>query len=230
MPSDYIHKYRGFHQNGQATTTTLKSNIFGQFLRSWICSPLKKYLSDTFAWAFAPIMLTIGLPPRLRMSLSFLEYLYPELLSASAGAQLRKSHSALFDPTTVGQIPLQQSSIESKNVISDVFDPIGGCNRIWTSWIEKVQTVVPCNWAPGEAGNSSGYRYSRKLPHILRRGGRPISSIIGANAHANERTERYLFNELKSSCKIMACRSLCGTLFFEVANTYFYAFKLVFAP
>ena len=75
-------------------------------------------------------MLTIGLPPRLRMSLSFLEYLYPEMLSASAGAQLRKSHSALFDPTTVGQIPLQQSSIESKNVISDVFDPIGGCNRI----------------------------------------------------------------------------------------------------
>ena len=26
----------------------------------------------------------------------------------------------------------------------------------WPSWIEKVLAVISCNWAPGEAGNSSG--------------------------------------------------------------------------
>ena len=35
-------------------------------------------------------------------------------------------------------------------------DPIGDCNRVWPSWMKKVLTVICCNWAPGEAGNSSG--------------------------------------------------------------------------
>ena len=38
------------------------------------------------------------------------------------------------------------------------------------SWIGKVQTVISFNWAPGEAGNSSGYRPWRKLRLILKRG------------------------------------------------------------
>ena len=52
------------------------------------------------------------------------------------------------------------------------------------------------NWAPAEADNSSGYRYSRKLRLILRRGGSPIVSIIGAKAHANV-SEGYFFNGLQ---------------------------------
>ena len=113
---------------------------------------------------------------------------------------------------------------------SDVFDPIGGCHRIWTSWIEKVQTVVPCNWAPGEAGNSSGYRYSRKLPHILRRGGRPISSIIGANAHANERTERYLFNGLQIQLQNNGLPFAMRDSFFWGCKHIFLCFQVSFCP
>ena len=45
-------------------------------------------------------------------------------------------------------------------------------------------TVISCNWAPGDAGSSSGYRCWRKLRLILK-WGRPTSNNFGAKAHAN---------------------------------------------
>ena len=34
---------------------------------------------------------------------------------------------------------------------------LGGCNRILPSWIKNVLKAISSNWAPGEAGNNSGY-------------------------------------------------------------------------
>ena len=36
------------------------------------------------------------------------------------------------------------------------FVSMDDCNRIGPSWIEKVLTVMACNWAPGEGRNNSG--------------------------------------------------------------------------
>ena len=66
------------------------------------------------------------------------------------------------------------------------------------SWIGKVQTVISFNWAPREAGNSSGYRPWRKLRLILKRG-RPISNIFGAKAHANVLKDTFS-TDCKSNC------------------------------
>ena len=77
--------------------------------------------------------------------------IYSELFPASPGVQLQELHrQRVFDPTGSNTITIVHR-IE-KNVF---VDPIGGCNRIWPSWIEKVLTVISCKWAPGEAGNSS---------------------------------------------------------------------------
>ena len=69
------------------------------------------------------------------------------------GPSCRKSPSAPFRSNWVKiRLHIIPDRIEN-NVF---FDPIVDCNRTWPSWIEKVLRVISCNWAPGEAGNSSG--------------------------------------------------------------------------
>ena len=50
---------------------------------------IEKAPFSTFASAFAPKMLEIGLP-RLRMNRSFLEYIHPEMFPDSTGGQLQE--------------------------------------------------------------------------------------------------------------------------------------------
>ena len=103
------------------------------------------------------------------------------------GPSSRKSPSALGQHLTfsiqLGQIRLQSSIGSEKNV---VFDPIGECNRILTSWIEKVLTVISWNWGPVKAETALD-RSWRRLRLILRRG-RSISNIFGSKAHMDMRT------------------------------------------
>ena len=40
------------------------------------------------------------------------------------------------------------------------FDPMDDFESYWPSWIQKVLTVISCNWAPGKAGNASGQIFS----------------------------------------------------------------------
>jgi len=43
-------------------------------------------------------------------------------------------------------------------VFSFFSDPMGNyCKGISPSWIEKVLTVIACNWTRDKAGNSSGW-------------------------------------------------------------------------
>jgi len=70
-------------------------------------------------------MLEIGLPPRLRMCGSFLEYLYPELLPASPGAQLQGTTVCTFSIQLV-QIRLQPP-IGSKTSEITFFDSMDDC-------------------------------------------------------------------------------------------------------
>ena len=63
----------------------------------------------------------------------------------------RKKHlQHFFDPfgsntiTIPDQIEKKSNSVGSKKVF--FFDPIGDCDNIWPSWIEKVLTMISCNW------------------------------------------------------------------------------------
>ena len=80
--------------------------------------PVEKVHFNTFAQAFAPKMMEIGLP-RLRMNAA-LSNIYPELFPASPGAQLQE----ISVSTSSIQLGYKPRS-DRKNV---VFDPIGGCN------------------------------------------------------------------------------------------------------
>ena len=85
-----------------------------------------------------------------------------------------------FDPTGSNTITFP---IGSKKTSISIRWAIN-CYGIWHTWIEKMLTVISCNWAPGDAGSSSGYRCWRKLRLILK-WGRPTSNNFGAKAHAN---------------------------------------------
>ena len=92
-------------------------------------------------------------------------------------------------------LPQNEPEFSPRSIQSCVFlDPIGECNRIQPSWIEKVLTVITCNWAPGEAGKTALDRSWRKLRLMLRRG-RPIFNILRAKADANV-PRKYFFNGL----------------------------------
>ena len=119
-----------------------------QFLCSWICTPLKRYLFGTFAWAFAPIFWEIG-PPRLRITLSFLQDLSRAVSRFSRGPVAGSHRQHFFDPTWSNAITI------SDRIVKNAFfpDPIGDCNPVRS---KKCWRWRPCYWAPGEAGSSSG--------------------------------------------------------------------------
>ena len=106
---------------------------------------VEKVPFSTLAWALAPKMLKIGCPC-LRMSPCFLQDLSTAVSRLSTGPVAGNHRQHFFDPTRTNNITIAHG----------IFDLIGECNRIWPSWIENVLTVISCNWATGEAGNSSG--------------------------------------------------------------------------
>ena len=128
------------------------------------------------SWALPPKMLKRGLP-RLRIRRSFLQALSRAVSRFSrASAAGNHRHSFYFFFIQLGQKSDYNPRSDRKRRFfrSDrgfysyltqldrtsaervFFDPIRDCNRVWLSWIEKVLTVITCNGAPGEAGNSSG--------------------------------------------------------------------------
>ena len=99
---------------------------------------------------------------------------YPEQLSRLSRGPVAGNHRRhFFDPTG-----LQSPTGSEKRF----FDPIGDCNRIWPSWIEKVLKWFPAT-GPLEKLETALGRSWRKLRIILRRG-RPIFNIFGAKAHS----------------------------------------------
>ena len=134
---------------------------------------------STFAWAFAPKMLEIGLP-RLRMSWSFLQDLSKAVSRFSRGP-VAGNHRHFF-------------SIRSGIVI--VFDP-NGSKKCWrwfpaTPSLEKREAALDRSW--------------RKLRLILRQV-RPISNIFGAKAHANV-LKGIFWTDCKSNCIRIGLRYL----------------------
>ena len=83
--------------------------------------PVEKVSFSKFAWAFAPKMLEIGLP-RLGMNWRFLPWIYPELFSASPGAQLQEiTVSTLSIRSGVSTFSIQLGNnprLDRKNVFS----------------------------------------------------------------------------------------------------------------
>ena len=95
-------------------------------------------------------MVEIGLP-RLRMSQRFLQHLFRAVSRFSRGAVAGVTPSARFRSNWV-KYDYNRPSDRKKRFLG----PIGDSNRIDPFRIEEVLTVISCNWAPGEAGNSSG--------------------------------------------------------------------------
>ena len=89
-------------------------------------------------------MLEIGLP-RPRMIRTFLQD-SRAVSRFSSGPVAGNNRQHVFDPTGSNAITFPDQ----------IENTMGDCNIICPSWIEKVLTVISCNWAPGEAGNSSG--------------------------------------------------------------------------
>ena len=90
-----------------------------------------------------------------RMNRRFLQDISRAVSRFSRGAVAGNHRQHFFDSTGSNTITIVHR-IE-KNVFCY---SIEDSNRIWPSWIEKVLTVIYCNWAPREApreaGNSSG--------------------------------------------------------------------------
>ena len=146
---------------------------WGQLLSNWICRPLKKYLSvrsherlPRKSWKLVSLA---------SEWLGDFSKIYPELFPASPETQLQEITVSSFS-IQLGEIRLQ-SIIGSKNAI---FDPIGVCNPVGS---KKCWRRFPAN-GPLEKRGTALDRSWRNLRLILR-WGRPISSILGANAHAN---------------------------------------------
>ena len=164
-------------------------------------------------------MLEIGLP-RLRMSWRFLQDL-SRVFHASPGAQLQEITVSVYS-IQLGQLRLTTNSDRiGKNdhcrLTQRLFDPTGSNTIIdyklrsdrkkihfsdpigdFTCWIEKVLTVISCNWAPREKRETALDRSQRNLQVILRRG-RSIFYIFGATAHANV-LEGTFSTDCKSNC------------------------------
>ena len=68
---------------------------------------------------------------------------FPRLFPASPGAQLQEITSKRFRSNWV------KDDCNRPNLF---YDPTDDCNRIRLNWIEKVLTVISCNWPTGEAG------------------------------------------------------------------------------
>ena len=118
-------------------------------------SAVEKVPFSTFAWAFAPKMLEIGLR-RPRMTWVFLQHLSRAVRRFFRGPVAGNHRQHVFDPTGP-QSPIGSKktffSIRSEIVI--VFDPLG-CHRIgskkcrrWfsaTGPLEKLQTALDRSW------------------------------------------------------------------------------------
>ena len=102
----------------------------------------------------------------------------------------RKSPSVLFRSNWV-KYDSDRRSDRKKNVFFSIWVFVGDCNRIWPSWIEKVLTVISCNWAPGEAGNSSGQILDKPTTHSEAR--KTNFQHFRGNKSSCEPTWRYFF-------------------------------------
>ena len=131
----------------------------------------------TFAWAFAPKMLKTGFP-RLRMSRSFLQDLSRAVSRFSRGWVAGSHRQHFFDSTGSKTITIVHDLGKKKNSIRS-----GVIIVFWPNWIEKVLTVISCNWAPGEAGSSSGYILEKAPTHS--EACKTILQHFRGNAYAN---------------------------------------------
>ena len=139
--------------------------------------PVEKSPFRTFVWACTPTMLGIGLP-HLRMSRRFLQQLSRAVSRFSRVTVAGNYHHHFFYPTGSNTTITIPDRIE-KSVLGG--DPMGVFNRVWSSWIEKVLTVISGNYPPVPAGNRCGHILEKKLRFILRRG-RPNSNTFWAKA------------------------------------------------
>ena len=98
--------------------------------------------------SFCPEMLEIGLS-RLRRCPTSLQDLSGGVSRFSRHPDTGNCRPHFFDSTRSNKI--QTPNRIEKNVF---FDPIHDRDHIHLIWIEKVRTVISCNWAPPEAGNT----------------------------------------------------------------------------
>ena len=169
----FLYFFEYLDLKGSYISNEKKTTTYGQFLRSWISSPLKKYLSA----------LPNELLPRKCWKLVFLasewfgvfSKIYPELFPASPGVQLQEITSALFRSNWVKYDYNPRS--DQKNVF-----PIQ--LGIATQLDRKSADGDSLQLGPWTSGITALGRPWRKLQVILRRW-RPISNILGAKAHVN---------------------------------------------
>ena len=138
----------------------------GPFLCRWFCCPLKKYLSVRSQELFGPEHGNWPSSPQNESELSpkiYIRSCFPLL----QGRSCRKSPWALFRSNCVKYDFEVQFVHRIEKIVRDrscfypnvFFDPMANYiprSRMWPSWIEKVLTVISCNWAPGVAGSMSG--------------------------------------------------------------------------
>ena len=117
----------GTEQQQQQKTSKTKY-VLRPILKQLDLQSGEKVPFSTFARAFAPKKLELGLP-RVRMTLSFSET-YPELFPASPGTQLQEITVSTFS-IQLGQIRLhspigsQKTLFSMRWTIVIVFDPVG---------------------------------------------------------------------------------------------------------
>ena len=130
-----------------------RPNEVDQFLSSWICSPLKKYLSVRshellFGKYWKSVFLASGW-------VGAFSRIYPELFPASPRGSVAGYHRwHRLDPTGANTSNIsivhrigKKRFFSIRSGLAIVVDPVG---------TKKALTVIFRNWAPGEAGISSG--------------------------------------------------------------------------
>ena len=167
-------------------------------------------LFRTFAWVFfAAKMFEIGLP-RLRMSRSFLQDLSRAVSRFARGPVAGNHRQHFFDPTGSNTIDYNHPRSDRQRVI------------------EKVLTVISCNWAPGEARNSSVWVDFGRYPTHSETRKTNFQRFRGKSSC--ERSERYLvlfrrpanptaYSEHIGMDIRMACSPMAGPLYSSLVVT-----------